>query len=89
MVKTCHYKGCHTNSRNGGPGHNFLPFPKPKRDLDRAKRWLQRCASDLSVDETNAFKDRYVCQKHFPPEIVNAEDPKLRDWRYNLSLIHI
>jgi hypothetical protein len=46
----------------------FLPFPKPKANLERAKRWVHLCGRPsffFSIE--NITKDTYICVKHFGP----------------------
>ena len=42
----------------------FMPFPKPKRNLAIAKRWVYLCANQLTIKRIT--RNTYICSKHFP-----------------------
>jgi hypothetical protein len=42
----------------------FLPFPKPKTNLERAKRWVHLCGRPRLKIET-ITRMTYICVKHF------------------------
>uniref|UniRef100_K1QTL4 THAP-type domain-containing protein n=1 Tax=Magallana gigas TaxID=29159 RepID=K1QTL4_MAGGI len=47
-------------------GAKFIPFPKPKSDLEKCLRWISCCRrphAQLNVDKIT--KHTYVCSKHF------------------------
>ncbi|XP_062592854.1 uncharacterized protein LOC134254346 isoform X1 [Saccostrea cucullata] len=68
MVKRCAFGLCNSDSRY--PARNkgviFYPFPKPKTDIDKCRRWIKACNrphKQLNVDRIT--KNTYVCSKHF------------------------
>ena len=69
MVKRCQWGLCDADSRyperlTGGVF--FVPFPKPKRNLEKCKRWIKACGrphEQLSVDIVNGNYNLYVCSK--------------------------
>jgi hypothetical protein len=64
MVKTCAFGHCRSDTRKE-PSLVFIPFPKPKTNFQRAKRWAHLCGrSNFGVK--NIKKGMYVCEKHFP-----------------------
>ena len=70
MVKHCSYGQCRSDSRHSDRPHMqgvfFIPFPKPKSDIERCRLWVKRCGrphTQLNVDKIT--KDVYVCSKHF------------------------
>jgi hypothetical protein len=66
MVKTCCYGLCNSDTRKDRT-IRFLPFPKPKINLSRAKRWIHLCGrNDFTVD--NITSRSYICTKHFPDQ---------------------
>jgi hypothetical protein len=65
MVKVCCYGLC-KNSTRKNPTVKFLPFPNPKTNLERAKRWVHLCGRPsffFSIE--NITKYTYICVKHF------------------------
>ena len=42
----------------------YMPFPKPKRNLVIAKRWVYLCANQLTIKRIT--RNTYICSKHFP-----------------------
>lgn len=68
MVKHCSYGTCKSDSRYPEKlmGAKFIPFPKPKSDLEKCLRWISCCRrphAQLNVDKIT--KHTYVCSKHF------------------------
>ncbi|KAL3881638.1 hypothetical protein ACJMK2_028051 [Sinanodonta woodiana] len=72
MVKRCQWGLCNSDSRypnrlNGGV--KFIPFPKPRRNLEKCKRWIKACGGphdQLNVDTVDDNYHMFVCTKHFP-----------------------
>jgi hypothetical protein len=63
MVKHCAFGHCRSDTRKE-PSLVFIPFPKPKTNFQRAKRWAHLCGrSNFGVE--NIKKGMYVCEKHF------------------------
>ena len=45
-------------------GVSFIPFPKPKTNLERCKAWIKACGrKNFTID--NITRKTYVCSKHF------------------------
>lgn len=72
MVKRCCWGTCNTDSRYPDRlqgGIVFIPFPKPGRNLEKAKRWIRLCGRphyQLNEDilkERGKAKHLYVCSK--------------------------
>ncbi|XP_064601271.1 uncharacterized protein LOC135467427 [Liolophura sinensis] len=68
MVKHCSYGTCKSDSRYPEKlgGAKFIPFPKPKSDLQKCLRWIALCRrphSHLYVEKIT--KHTYICSKHF------------------------
>ncbi|XP_064597347.1 uncharacterized protein LOC135463831 [Liolophura sinensis] len=68
MVKHCSYGTCKSDSRYPEKlgGAKFIPFPKPKSDLQKCLRWIALCCrphSHLNVEKIT--KHIYICSKHF------------------------
>lgn len=66
MVKHCSYGTCKSDSRYPEKlmGAKFIPFPKPKSDLEKCLRWISCCRrphAQLNVDKIT--KHTYVCSK--------------------------
>ena len=69
MVKRCQWGQCNSDSRY--PGRNgetvdFIPFPKPKRSLDKCRRWIKACCrphDQLNVKKIDGNYHLYVCTK--------------------------
>ncbi|WAQ96029.1 hypothetical protein MAR_028719 [Mya arenaria] len=72
MVKRCAWGLCKSDSRYPerlGEGVEFLPFPKPKRNLNKCLRWIMACGrpqDQLNPEYVNGNYHLYVCTKHFP-----------------------
>ena len=45
----------------------FIPFPKPKQDIAKCKRWLAACSRDFFT-EKNITRNTYICALHWPGE---------------------
>ena len=42
----------------------WIPFPKPKRNLEKCQRWIRACGRELfSVEKVTRWM--YICSKHF------------------------
>jgi hypothetical protein len=42
----------------------MIPFPKPKRNLEKCQRWIRACGRELfSVEKVTRWM--YICSKHF------------------------
>lgn len=72
MVKRCSYGVCNSDSRYLERNHediSFVPFPKPKTNLEKCKRWIRLCGRphhqlNLSIlFQHSKAKHRYVCSK--------------------------
>ena len=47
-------------------GVEFIPFPKPKRNLEKCKRWIKACGrphDQLNVNVIDGNYHMYVCMK--------------------------
>ncbi|ELU08614.1 hypothetical protein CAPTEDRAFT_191129 [Capitella teleta] len=67
-TKHCCYGLCRSDSRYSDreymQGVGWIPFPKPRKDLDRCLRWIAACGrADFGVD--NIRRWTYICTKHF------------------------
>ncbi|KAL4217099.1 hypothetical protein ACF0H5_023554 [Mactra antiquata] len=84
MVKRCAYGVCNTDSRYSDRitnGIYFVPFPKPKTNIEKCKRWLRLCGRPqdqlnltILADHSKA-KHIYVCSKHFIDGKPTLENP--------------
>ena len=69
MVKRCQWGHCNTDSRYPerlAGGVYFLPIPKPKRQLEKCKRWIKACGKShekLNVYTVDGNYSVYVCSK--------------------------
>lgn len=69
MVKRCQYGLCKSDTRYPERlegGIVFIPFPKPKRSLEKCKRWIKACGrphDQLNVDKVNGNYNLFVCTK--------------------------
>ncbi|XP_032427997.1 zinc finger protein 8-like isoform X2 [Xiphophorus hellerii] len=72
MVKRCQWGTCNSDTRYPERlegGIHFIPFPKPKRSLDKCKRWIKACGrphTRLNETMINGNYHMFVCTKHFP-----------------------
>ena len=65
MHLNCCYGGCKSNSRKKEAGVTFIPFPKPSKYPEIARKWVQLCGrSDFTLDKIK--RHTYICSKHFP-----------------------
>ena len=66
MPKHCCWGQCKSDSRYPKPGVTFVPFPKPRKFHEKARRWVILCGRgrDFTVDRIK--KDTYICSLHFP-----------------------
>jgi hypothetical protein len=65
MVKYCCYGLCKSNTKSD-PTIEFIPFPKPRTNRQRAKRWVFLCGrprSNFSIE--NITGKTYICANHF------------------------
>ncbi|XP_015123607.1 uncharacterized protein LOC107045759 [Diachasma alloeum] len=62
--KHCVYASCNSDNRYPEDGVFFIPFPKPKKDLEKSIRWLEACNHPRLTVET-ITKHTYICSKHF------------------------
>ena len=64
----CVYEDCRASSwRN--PDFRFAHFVKPKKNLERAKRWVELVGRpDFGIDDIKNYS--VICEKHFPPGVV-------------------
>lgn len=69
MGKSCCYKDCSNDIKSAGrsymKGIFFLPFPKPKSNLEKCKRWIKACGRPDFLTLDNITRNRYVCSEHF------------------------
>ena len=67
-TKHCCYGVCDSDSRYSDRDRMknvfFISFPKPSRDLQKCRRWIQSCRRDNFGIE-NVTKDTYICSLHF------------------------
>ena len=66
MVLRCAWGTCNSDERypERMQGYRFIPFPKPKRDLEKCKRWIKACGrphDQLNIHRIN--KHKAVCSK--------------------------
>jgi hypothetical protein len=64
MVKHCCHGLCKSDTKID-PSRKFLPFPKPKRHPEKARRWIELCGRE-NFTVANITKWTYICDKHFP-----------------------
>ncbi|XP_061190838.1 uncharacterized protein LOC133198954 [Saccostrea echinata] len=84
MVKRCSWGTCNTDSRYPDRlvgGIRFIPFPKPGRNLEKARRWIRLCGrphnqlNEKILNERSKAKHLYVCSKHFVDGIPSERYP--------------
>ena len=67
VVKCCVYPGCGSDNRKlSCIGVRFLPFPKPKTQLETCQRWIKMLAKpqkEFNIHKINQYT--YICSKHF------------------------
>ena len=64
--KHCSWGKCSSDSRYPKTGVTFIPFPKPNKFPDKAKRWAHLCGRGEAFTCKNITKDTYICSLHFP-----------------------
>ena len=42
----------------------FITFPKPKRKLEKCRRWVRACGRK-DFDISTVTKNTYICSRHF------------------------
>ena len=67
-TKHCCYGLCNSDSRYLDRPYmenvKWIPFPKPKRLLEKCQRWLRACGrDDFTVGSVRKWT--YICSKHF------------------------
>ncbi|ESO85261.1 hypothetical protein LOTGIDRAFT_167837 [Lottia gigantea] len=70
-TRHCCYGTCNSDSRYSDreymEGVFWVPFPKPKRKLEKCLRWLRACRrEDFPVEKVTRWT--YICSKHFVGE---------------------
>ncbi|CAG2257337.1 unnamed protein product [Mytilus edulis] len=84
MVKRCCWGTCNTDSRYPDRlegGIVFIPFPKPGRSLEKARRWIRLCGRPLEQLNEEIIKERakakhlFVCSKHFVDGVPSERYP--------------
>uniref|UniRef100_A0A8C6SJG8 THAP-type domain-containing protein n=2 Tax=Neogobius melanostomus TaxID=47308 RepID=A0A8C6SJG8_9GOBI len=77
-TKHCCFGVCRSDSRYGHRDHMkgvvFIPFPKPRRALEKCERWVRACKREGFKAE-NVTKDTYICSLHF----VGGKGPTLEN----------
>jgi hypothetical protein len=68
----CCWGKCRSDSRKPEDGVSFIPFPKPKTDMVRAKRWAHLCGRK-GFTTKSITRHTFICTKHFPCNISNAD----------------
>ncbi|KAK3105146.1 hypothetical protein FSP39_018149 [Pinctada imbricata] len=67
MVKRCCYGTCNSDTRYPDRlegGVQFVPFPKPKTNLEKCLKWIKLCGRPHSqLNVANIGAGRYVCTK--------------------------
>ncbi|VDI67900.1 Hypothetical predicted protein [Mytilus galloprovincialis] len=59
----------------------FIPFPKPGRSLEKARRWIRLCGRPLEQLNEEIIKERakakhlFVCSKHFVDGVPSERYP--------------
>ena len=66
VVKRCSWGKCNSDSRcpDRYPGVKFIPFVKPKTQLEKCLRWIKACGrphSQLNVEKTHDWT--YICSR--------------------------
>ncbi|XP_036406921.1 forkhead box protein N2b isoform X2 [Megalops cyprinoides] len=78
MVKRCSWGTCNSDSRYPErlEGAFFIPFPKPKANLEKCMLWIKLCCRPhWQLNPAKITKDIYVCSKHFIDGKPTAEHP--------------
>jgi hypothetical protein len=67
-TRNCSYRTCNSDSRYSDREHMkgvfWIPFPKPKRNLDKCQHWIRACGRELFTVE-KVTRWTYICSKHF------------------------
>ena len=45
-------------------GVRFIPFPKPKTQMDKCLRWIKLCGNAKICKPDDITRNHYVCTKH-------------------------
>ncbi|XP_013389213.1 uncharacterized protein LOC106157951 [Lingula anatina] len=68
--KHCAYGTCNSDSRHADRPHMagvfFVPFPKPKTNVEKCKRWVHLCGrhvEQFNIDKVSKYT--FLCSKHF------------------------
>ena len=91
-TRHCSYGTCTSDSRYSDREHMkgvfWIPFPKPKRNLEKCQRWIRACGRELfTVEKVSQWT--YICSKHFvggqgfteqPPDPIPATYTPLQVW---------
>lgn len=73
----CCWGECRSDTRRAEDGVIFIPFVKPTKDLERARRWAYLCGRK-GFDEKSITRHTYICNKHFPErEVLCKSNPDL------------
>ncbi|KAL5020003.1 hypothetical protein ScPMuIL_002895 [Solemya velum] len=67
-TRHCCYGICKSDSHYSDRDHmkdvSWIPFPKPRRSLEKCLRWIHACGRDhFRVENVNRWT--YICNKHF------------------------
>lgn len=68
--KRCVYSLCtnSVSSKDCDKSVRYFPFPRPKKDIDKCKRWVSACGrydNLLEISKLNRYT-HYLCSDHFP-----------------------
>ena len=69
MVKRCQWGTCNSDTRYPERlegGITFIPFPKPKRNFEKCKRWIKACGrphDQLNETLIDGNYHMFVCTK--------------------------
>ena len=77
----CSHGDCFTNSGRCDPSIKFAAFPKPWKDLQRARRWAWLMGRGDAFTERDISSSSYVCSLHF-----DVPEGTCLDWRRNKEL---
>ena len=66
-TRHCSYGTCNSDSRYSDREHMkgvfWIPFPKPKRILEKCQRWIRACGRELFTVE-KVTRWTYICSKN-------------------------
>ena len=70
-TRHCSYGLCNNDSRfsdrDSMKDVTWIPFPKPKRTLEKCEKWVRACGREnFTVDRVKKWT--YICSKHFVGE---------------------